>query len=1027
MSAIRVCKGRCSVAAVCVCLAAVCLGQIPVRDVRMHVTAFTVEDGLPQGQVTAILEDRTGFLWFGTKDGLARYDGYDFKIFRHDAADSTSISGNHIISLLEDRDGRIWVGTLSNGTSLLDPRTGIAQHIPSTAVRKFLQDAQGAIWMADADSAVFILDDLDQGFVPLSRRCSSSPDVWKVSDLATDASGRVCAMGNERLLALLPDDAGGYLIDRSIIVPGHVSKFFDHPLQQLVEVPGANSLLLVNSREVFAIDPRTGELGDPTDTGLQLWRCELVDREGRLWCNMEDASTVRLDLSTGSAERIRLTVSNGAGETERPVGSAVLQDRNGSIWFTSSGFGATCLSASAQRFRASPGAGIPVRSKIWGAMEAGELQLLIPAGSRMPGPLRDRLNNLGYRIVHEAMVVQKSERLCILARRDRGFDVELLILDTLGHMLKASLGEGVPPSQLLPGRSGDLLVGYGQGDGAMVDHLAEMDPTTREVSARYTLPHPMLNVDYRPIASCSWTPDGRLWLGTYEGLWCLDTRTGTWETFVNDPLDSLSLPGNMVLATCLDPSEPNERLWVGTEGNGLAVFDRRTRRFTRYGMDDGLPNEVVYGILPGAAGELWLSTNQGLCRFEPRTGATRNFTTAHGLPGNEFNRYSALRNIDGTLTFGGMGGSVDFDPADFLTDTLPSPTVITGMRLRDQRVDRASRPDLLQAYMPFTQRIVLPYDERMVAFTFSSMDHSAPERNTFRYKLEGAIDQWVESGTTHEATFTNLDPGSYTFRVQGRNSMGVRDTVGATLLLVITPPWWGTWWFRMAMVLVVAGALYALYRYRLAQQLRLARVRDRIARDLHDEIGSTLSSVALNSEVALREGGSLSNSHRDTLAHISASTSEMMERMNDIVWAVNSRNDDLLHVVQRMKAFAARITEAAGMRLEFGSDEGLSARPLSMLQRKNLFLIFKEAVNNAVKYSGGSLLTIHLKREQGIYVLQVQDDGGGLSGVADGPTDRSEGGNGLLNMQARAQEMKGVVEMGTADGGGTCVTLRFKP
>ncbi|HMR29186.1 MAG TPA: two-component regulator propeller domain-containing protein [Flavobacteriales bacterium] len=1004
------------------------MAQGGVRDVRMHVTALTVEDGLPQGQVTAILEDRTGFLWFGTKDGLARYDGYSFKVFRHDAADSTSLCGNHIISLLEDRDGHIWVGTLSNGTCLLDPRTGIARHISPLSPRKLLQDGRGAIWMVDDGGAIHVLGSVEQGFQPLAGLCATLPDMRKLGDLGTDASGRVWAMGHEHLLAFLPDRSGGYVIDRTVVVPSHEPGINERPLQQLVEVPDAHRLLLVNSREVFDIDPVTGQLSDPMATaGLYLWRCELVDREGRLWCNLEDASTVRLDLGTGVAERIQLIVANAAAGSERPVGSGVLQDRNGAIWFTSSGFGATCLSASAQRFRAIPGAGVPVRSKALGALEVGAFELTISDGSRTPEPLRRRLSELGYRIVHEAFALQRSEQLCIIARPDRGFDAELLILDTLGQLFRPSLGGSGTPSQLLPGRNGDLLVGCGNRGGAMVDHLAELDPLTLKVTARYALPRPMLNVDYRPIGSCSWTSDGRLWLGTYEGLLCLDTRTGEWETFVNTPLDPLSLPGNMVLATCLDPSEPDERVWVGTEGNGLAVYDRRTRKFTRYTTEGGLPNNVIYGILPGAAGELWLSTNQGLCRFEPRTGATRNFTTAQGLPGNEFNRYSALQSMDGTLTFGGMSGAVDFDPADFLADTLPSPTVITSLRLRNQRVDRVSRPDLLRTYMPFVERIELPYDERMVAFTFSSMDHSAAARNSFRYMLEGAIDEWVESGTAREATFTNLDPGSYTFRVQGRNSMGVWDPVGASVLLVVTPPWWGTWWFRALLVLVVAGALYALYRYRLAQQLRLAHVRDRIARDLHDEIGSTLSSVALHSEVALREGPKGANGHAATLARISESTSEMMESMNDIVWAVNSRNDDLLHVVQRMRAFAARMAEGADLMLDFQVDEALTSRPLSMVQRKNLYLVFKEAVNNAAKYSGGSKLSVRLEREEGELVLTVEDDGVGFDHAMAGASTDARGGNGLESMQARAAEIKGTIRVETRTGTGTRVQLRFKP
>ncbi|MCB0811389.1 MAG: hypothetical protein KDB96_19075, partial [Flavobacteriales bacterium] len=258
-----------------------------------------------------------------------------------------------------------------------------------------------------------------------------------------------------------------------------------------------------------------------------------------------------------------------------------------------------------------------------------------------------------------------------------------------------------------------------------------------------------------------------------------------------------------------------------------------------------------------------------------------------------------------------------FDPDAFHADATPAPTRITGLRLLNQLVGPRERPDLLPAPVDQLHELVLPYDIPMLTFDFACMDMTRPDRNAFRYRLVGLDTTWVDAGTNHQATFTNLDPGDYRLEVRGRNSAGMWDMAGTALTLTITPPWWGTWWFRVLLALAVLGMLYALYRYRLAQQLRLAVVRDRIARDLHDEIGSTLSSVGLFSEVAKRRSAASETGRNDMLDRISDSTSRMVESMNDIVWAVNSRNDELVQVARRMQEFAGRVSEAAGFDLDF--------------------------------------------------------------------------------------------------------------
>ena len=314
----------------------------------------------------------------------------------------------------------------------------------------------------------------------------------------------------------------------------------------------------------------------------------------------------------------------------------------------------------------------------------------------------------------------------------------------------------------------------------------------------------------------------------------------------------------------------------------------------------------------------------------------------------------------------------------------------------------------------------------MITFTFACLDHTSPQQNHFRFRMEGAMSGWIENNTANEATFTNLDPGRYSFQVQGRNSAGAWDPVGASIALVITPPWWGTYWFRALLLLAFAGLLYAFYRYRLARAMEVVRVRDRIARDLHDEIGSTLSSVALYSTVARNRAGDRAPEATDMLDIITESTTEVMEAMNDIVWTVNAENDDMAHVVQRMRAFAAPVAEAAGMELVLEVRPEVESLALDMHVRRNLYLIFKEALNNAVKCSSGKHVRVLLHRERSEVLLRVEDDGKGF----DPDQERGRptaGGNGLPNMRKRAAEMGGSLMIRSVPGSGTSVELRFDP
>ncbi len=285
------------------------------------------------------------------------------------------------------------------------------------------------------------------------------------------------------------------------------------------------------------------------------------------------------------------------------------------------------------------------------------------------------------------------------------------------------------------------------------------------------------------------------------------------------PDDPNSLSADIVYTIAGDPQD-EYILWVGTNGGGLNRFDTRTGQVKRYSTTEGLPNNVVYGILADDEGRLWMSTNRGISRFDPGTGTFRNFDASDGLQSDEFNRYSYCKLPDGTLFFGGVKGFNYFHPKDIQDDSTASAIRITGIKLINRPIDPRAEGSPLTVPAYLSEGLTIPHSTNMVTFEFASMEFSAPEEHRYQYKLEGFDPDWIMAGTDHSAVYTNLDPGTYTFRVRGDNRDGVWDSTGTTFRLIVLPPWYRTWWFYALCVLAVGGGIL-LYIRLLTRQKRL--------------------------------------------------------------------------------------------------------------------------------------------------------------------------------------------------------------
>jgi signal transduction histidine kinase len=399
---------------------------------------------------------------------------------------------------------------------------------------------------------------------------------------------------------------------------------------------------------------------------------------------------------------------------------------------------------------------------------------------------------------------------------------------------------------------------------------------------------------------------------------------------------------------------------------------------------------------------------QGLIRVEPEKDMVTSFDMQDGLPGNSFPYAHCLRK-DGTLLFGGNRGLVAFHP-DSVHENLFSPNVaLTSFKIFD-------RVPTLDTAIAETHSLRLNYNENYFSFEFASLDFSAPQRNRFRYRLEGFDKEWTTTARRF-AYYTNVDPGEYVLRVVGSNSDGVWNSNGRTLHLVITPPYWATWWFRGLVLVVVTALLAGGYHYRVRKLLEMERMRLRIAGDLHDDIGSSLGSIALLSDL-IRNSGNLAPDQTSLLHEISKSARHTADALRDIVWVINPAHDKLDNMVLRMKDAAASML--GNIEHSFRCSDKVMAGVLDMEFRRHVLLMYKEILHNILKHAQATRVDITIEEDDGRLMLTVVDNGVGFD------SSQTFSGNGLRNLRSRAEKVGGSLEIRSVRGKGSSFILNAK-
>ena len=992
--------------------------------------AVDVERALPQSSVMYMMEDARGFLWFGTREGVARWDGYAMRVWRHDPFNRASLPGNVVRSLAEDREGSVWV-VLHN---YLDKAAGIARIVgPELEVmerfdlpaRHVAVDTDGVALAITADS-IFRFDARRGVFnQPFARAPRAQGRV------SPDQALMATAVGRDRRLWIADQVKGGI---ESCDLASRTCRSMafrdgrDHVLPDSL-VAGRpfedrDGNIWVGLRDGIGRFPRGRDQAErfdvlPPGTGAFAFT---QDRAGTLWILSNDGV---FELPAGATQARQHRLTTLANEAN-PAPVVIHADRGGTVWVgTVWGLYRHELRRSTfghlehnPRDANSPSAGLVTAlaedhdGQVWIGTIGGGLNRwdrrtgIITRFRYVTGDPRSLSHDIVWSLAVDSTGGLWAGTAFGLNRFDPASSAfRRYLADPLAERSGIRPSDNVVSDVVADGRGAIWTT-----CAPCRNSLRRLDPATGRYAgvSAFTEPAGYIELDR-----------GALWIGSTVGIRRLDIGSQA----VTSPADSGG--GNLDGILAFHRGSEGS-VWVGAN-SGLFRFDEGGHLRGRYTAANGMPGNAVFGILEDARGHLWLSTNRGLVSIDPKAASNdvRVYDHTTGIGNVEFNRNASLRARDGTMYFGGDRGVTWFHPDSVELNTYRPPVVFTTLERSTQRGTRVTH-HLGDA------PVRVAADEYTFTVGFAALNYINPHRNQYAVQLVDFDQDWKSLGVSRTATYTNVPPGRYEFRVRGSNDDGLWNEQPASLVVIVEPFFWQTWWFRAFLVaasvaMVIAATWYASRnRFRLAlQRSESARAleteRSRISRDMHDEVGASLTEIAILSEVALRTGsGTAGNAHLQRIGEKSRAT---IDSIGEIVWAIDPRNDAGDRFVAYLREYAADYLESAGPRaiLAFPASPGPGRFTADF--RRTVVLILKEALANAVRHGRPRSVKVNLLLEGGQLSLVIADDGVGFDPSA--VVGRAHGEDGLDNMRQRAAAAGGELVVRSSPGQGTTVECRL--
>jgi ligand-binding sensor domain-containing protein len=991
-------------------------------------THFTTEDGLSQSSVFSIVQDDIGFMWFATEDGLNKFDGKKFTIYRPIDNDSTSIPDLGIRKIYKDKSDQLWVLSLRGKLSKYISKKNNFKRYSFIIDDKFnpikiitlAEDNEGTLWAVttkgeffslNSKSDVFVYkklnEDIEKQFqsIHLQTLLVDNDDIFWIGtwegliklNLKKQIVNRYSyvasnhnSIGGDMIFSLACDNLGNIWIASA---NGGVSVFDKSSEKFRTYKCNSSQKKCISSNRIMSI---------------------LIDSRKKIWIGTFDKG---LDCYDPDTKTFTNYSHNPSITSSFSIGAvmSIYEDNSGGVWFGSGGGGLNRYDPLNQNFThiqhipgehtsISPNPVLAIYEDHLGNLWIGSDGGGINVREKNSSEFKNYLQNPKFGS-NAITVIYEDSKGNIWIGADPGVDSPAGAVikydrktDSFAPFKNISIKFG-GVSAIHEDKFGEIWIATPS------DGIHRFNPKTSKEMVYRTNPNDTTSIGSNSIFSICEDSYGFLWFGSISaGLSLFDREKNSFTRFVNDPNNKNSLGSNSVWCVIEDT---NNELWIGTWGGGINKFDREKNSFKRFTVENGLAGNIVYGIIPDNQGSIWISSNKGLTKFNPRTFDFTNYDKSNGLMINDFSAGASFKSKVGRLYFGGNSGVVLLDPKKMRENTFIPNVAITDFKVFDKSFSTENS-------ISFTKELELEYDQNFFTIEFTAFDFSAPEKNQFEYKLEGVDKDWIKSEGRSFASYTDITNGNYKFRLRGSNSSGKFNPEEVTLSIIIAPPYWKTWWFRSLAFLLFMMLLYSLHKYRLNRLLEVERTRIRIARDLHDEVSASITGIvyfadAMKTEIKEKEIPVLNK----LINLVSESAVQIQESMSDIIWSINPDNDNWSVVLPKLRRYASDLCDSKQINYRIDIPENFIGRSLKMEQRRDLWLVFKEIVTNAVKHSSCTNIEIKLFSDLENLNLTINDNGIGFD-----PSIQSYS-NGLKNIKSRINTLNGISELNTSFGNGT--------
>ncbi len=1014
---------------------------------------YGLTEGLSHETVLTMQKDSRGFLWIGTMDGLNRFDGHQFQVYRHDSGNPESLSHNYIHGIFEDQQGHLWIATRNGGLSRYNYHTDSFSNYTEASgsglrgsnVHLISSDHFGRIWSSIYRNGVYVWNPQTNSFheVAIKVRGANTFAETASSLIAVPGGGMllhtdlgILAFSKQAVESLDPfdDDTvfegellvdfGAYSIENARSVPDENGN---------VHVVHQNELITTISTETLR---RNGVLHDDSR-----WEDLLENRFPSpyqyLLGNESGGYTI---FNTRTLQFTHRPDNNQPG-----LGTRVYRDGT-NTWILTWGGGFKQLIPPSRFNLIANRPGQPEilkRNFILSLQDAdnGRFWIGTADGITEWNELSDRFRNLRFQTQsgeilsditpyflklesHGMWIGTRFHGLLHISTAEVNRDSELR---RATRFVRDENLDGPLPQDFIRAAHTDaygrLWIGTENEGICVLNDVFETLRIRRVENCHYlrqseSATGGLSDSDIRFIL---FENDSTAWVSTFaggvnrvvypNGAPQGNIRVRQFDYNPGDP-SGLSYQTAAGLAISADGN-----LWVSTYGGGLNRIDLSDYSISVLSTSDGLSSNNLYGHLIDEFDHIWISTNNGLNRYDPATGNIRVYTVSDGLQNNEFNTGAFHKSRDGRLLFGGIGGFNIFRASELQVNPLPPPVHITEIRVFDE-------PLKTEISVFDLNEITLPWSQNFLSFEFAALDYTDPRRNQYAYKMEGIDADWVFAGNRNFAGYPNLPPGTYRFIVRGSNNDGIWNEDGRAIRILITPPFWQTGWFRF--LYIATGFLLLVYvvrhvsTRRLKEKVRQMEIeqrvqseRERISRDLHDHVGAQLVNIMSGISLVSRYGTAVEDPKaRELLTSLKEEAQNTIKQLRDTIWTLNRNQISNRDFKEHLEKYTAQVTELTHLSI----DVQFPIEPfnLSPGQALNSFRIIQEAIQNTVKHSGAGEVQVIFEKNAGRLTISVIDNG-----LFKAENDEFGTGSGLGNMKKRAQELSGEVQVQAGEGGTT--------